>query len=306
MPYLTHADAKAAKAAEAEAAARSKIAVTAPARKPVIAATAPVRNGEAERIDMCAEEEREEEEERNTETILCTSARFKFLLLARLRRGPRARVGGTVAAVRGGLAQPAPIAGNASRTRRFFQRSGPPAKSVALCSSQGVRSMPFLNERRAVLRLHDRLADLRDDLRDIDDGKHADELDERLCLIPHDRILHHRPSQRHLARQSRRCCNGKQPGPGELSPKEAVFQADFGIAHTEAETETFLQTLIWDYVNLIMLRGSNIVAGLLRSSRTFAPSNPAKEGPRQGVILKRTFCPSAILPKKASGKGVIL
>ncbi|KAJ1623600.1 hypothetical protein T492DRAFT_1053551, partial [Pavlovales sp. CCMP2436] len=34
MPYLTHADAEAAKAAKAEAAARSKIAVTAPARKP--------------------------------------------------------------------------------------------------------------------------------------------------------------------------------------------------------------------------------------------------------------------------------
>ncbi|KAJ1616952.1 hypothetical protein T492DRAFT_850447 [Pavlovales sp. CCMP2436] len=87
MPYLTHADAEAAKAAEAEAAARSKIAVTAPARKPVFAATAPARNGEAEWIDMCAEEEREEEEEeRNAETILCTSARFKFLLLARLCR----------------------------------------------------------------------------------------------------------------------------------------------------------------------------------------------------------------------------
>ncbi|KAJ1629002.1 hypothetical protein T492DRAFT_874173 [Pavlovales sp. CCMP2436] len=53
MPYLTHADAEVAKAAEAEAMARSKI-VTAPARKPVIAATDPARNGEAERIEIKA------------------------------------------------------------------------------------------------------------------------------------------------------------------------------------------------------------------------------------------------------------
>ncbi|KAJ1617002.1 hypothetical protein T492DRAFT_1103053, partial [Pavlovales sp. CCMP2436] len=54
MPYLTHADAEVAKAAEAEAAARSKIAITAPVHKPVIAATAPARNGEAEFGSTCA------------------------------------------------------------------------------------------------------------------------------------------------------------------------------------------------------------------------------------------------------------
>ncbi|KAJ1625107.1 hypothetical protein T492DRAFT_1123585, partial [Pavlovales sp. CCMP2436] len=299
MPYLTHADAEVAKAVEAEAAARSKIAVTAPARKPVIATTAPARNGEAERIIMCAEEEREEEEEeRNAETILCTSARFKFLLLARLRRlswpkgeggwhcscgaggvwhnlhqlrATQARPGGTPAPP-GPPSPPLPPCSHPPQTTRACARA--PADHIShhshtrvcvqaepeLCAGggadppwqglqEGRQVLPALRatreERRLVLipgravdalpertprrpercvRLHDRLADLRDDLRDIDGGKHANELDERLRLIPHDRILHYRPEQGHLAHQSRRCCNGKQrpkqPGPGEWSPKD--------------------------------------------------------------------------------------
>ncbi|KAJ1619224.1 hypothetical protein T492DRAFT_848706 [Pavlovales sp. CCMP2436] len=207
MPYLTHASGMAAKAAKAEAAARSKIAVTAPARKPVIAATAPARDGEAERIDMCAEEKREEEEEeeeRNAETILCTWGGGKFLLFARLRRLGGGE--GTVCA----RAEPELCAGGGAGSpwqglqdgrkqgRQGEERQGAGSQAAQVCVGHWLPAP----------------------IRGIDDGKHADELDERLRLIPHDRILHHCPEQGHLARQSRRCCNGKQPGPGEWSPKE--------------------------------------------------------------------------------------
>ncbi|KAJ1621022.1 hypothetical protein T492DRAFT_1073572, partial [Pavlovales sp. CCMP2436] len=86
----------AAKAAEAEAAARSKIAATAPARKPVIAATAPARNGEAERIDM-----RRRSATRRPSSAPPPGSSSSCSRACAASRGPRAQVGGTVAAVGG-------------------------------------------------------------------------------------------------------------------------------------------------------------------------------------------------------------